>query len=219
MKKNLRTIIVVLGVVILGMAGWHLMSGHKHMNHMGQSYDLPMADFGLLEDFSLTNQDGKTISRADLIGNPWVANFIFTRCTGPCPVMSSHMSQLTTEFPNANLKFVSFSVDPQYDTPEILRAYAKRYQWDQNRWFFLTGDSDKVHEIILKGFKLALEENIDPNISIGEKINHSLHFVLVDEVGHVRGYYNGYDVDARDRLRENLKTLLGSHGKPASPHN
>lgn len=166
---------------------------------------LPIADYGAVADFSLTERSGKKVTLADLKGKPWVANFIFTRCAGPCPMMSYNMSKLQKEFlASTNLQFVSFSVDPEYDTPTILTQYAATYEADPTRWYFLTGKSRDVYELILKSFHLATEK------SEGTQVNHSLHFVLVGGDGHIRGYYNGEDSEALSRLRYDIKSLARS---------
>jgi len=209
MKRGVRIGIIFLGVILLGVVAMRFFMNHQHGMHHGASHNIPMADFGLLPDFTLIDQKDKEFGSADLKGSPWIGNFIFTRCTGPCPIMSSHMATLISEFSDQpRIQYVSFSVDPEYDTPTVLSAYAKRYQANPNQWRFLTGETKKVHEIILDGFRLAIQENNGQNSPVGEKVIHSLHFVLVDQKGHVRGYYNGYDADARQRLRDNLKELL-----------
>lgn len=208
MHKTLRIITIAVGVVAVVVLTLSYLQRRKAVEPIDLSApnNLPMADYGAVGDFSLTSQENKPVSLSDLKGHVWIANFIFTRCMGPCPVMSSHMSQLKTEFTDPALRFVSFSVDPEFDTPKVLSDYAKSYKAD-SRWLFLTGESKKVYNLILESFKLAVEQNTDPNIPAGERINHSLHFVLVDKEGHVRGYYNGSDAHAMAQLRENIKKL------------
>lgn len=131
--------------------------------------------------FELVNQGNQAFSNQNLAGKVWVADFIFTRCGGICPMMTTHMKRLSEKLPKA--RFVSFSVDPEYDSPEILAAYAQGYGADTNRWSFLTGDKSKMSEVIA-GFKLS---------PVDEPMMHSNRFVLVDKKGQVRGYYDSED--------------------------
>jgi protein SCO1/2 len=173
--------------------------------------DLTLADFGPAPDFSLTERSGKKMTLADLKGKPWLGDFIFTRCGGPCPLLSLRMSELQKDYlKKTQLNFVSFTVDPDYDTPAVLTDYAKQYGADPGRWFFLTGDSRKIVQLIVQGFHLAVEKNTDPNQKPGEQVNHSLSFVLVDANGRVRGYYTGNDLESLKRLRRDIDTL--THG-------
>jgi protein SCO1/2 len=170
--------------------------------------DLTLADFGPAPDFSLLERSGKKMSLADLKGKPWIGDFIFTRCGGPCPLLSLRMSELQKEYlSKTNLHFVSFTVDPEYDSPQVLSVYARQYNADPARWLFFTGDSLKIVRMIVDGFHLAVEKNTDPNQKPGEQVNHSLSFVLVDKDARIRGYYTGNDLDSLNRLRRDIDTL------------
>jgi protein SCO1/2 len=138
----------------------------------------PLPVYGHVPDFRLTDQAGLPFDRASLDGRIWVADFIFTTCTGPCPRMSSLMRQVQSVAPEAQL--VSFTVDPEHDTPPVLAAYAQRFRAEAGRWFFLTGDRQTIDTLGRDAFKLG---NVDGTL------NHSLRFVLVDRQGRIRGYY------------------------------
>src|SRR5688500_11223995 len=98
-----------------------------------------LAILGHAPEFSLINRDGRTIRLADLAGTAWVADFVFTRCPASCPMMSARMARLNRDMPaDLGVQFVSFSVDPTYDTPEVLQRYAARFQAPE-RWLFHTG--------------------------------------------------------------------------------
>jgi cytochrome oxidase Cu insertion factor (SCO1/SenC/PrrC family) len=155
-------------------------------------------------DFSLTERSNRTVTLENLRGKVWVADFIFTSCAGMCPVMSGKMQRLQATLP-AGVGFVSFTVDPERDTPEVLTAYAKRYGADPERWLFLTGPKDALHRLSRDGFKLALEEATGTVI---EPITHSSRFVLVDKAGQIRGYYSAEEDEAMSRLAEDAKALL-----------
>jgi protein SCO1/2 len=162
--------------------------------------DLPL--LSSVPDFKLTDQSNRTVHRQEFANKVWVADFIFTQCAGICPVMSQHMRKLQDKLP-AEVRFVSFSVDPQNDTPAALSAYANRFGADHSRWSFLTGDKDAIHKLSVEGFKLALQDSG----SEAEPITHSSRFVLVDRNGHIRGYYGMEDEGTLERLMEDATRL------------
>lgn len=142
-----------------------------------------------LPDFSLTERSTKTISLADLRGRVWVADFVFTHCAGPCPVMSIRMKQFQDILKNERMDdvvCVSFTVDPERDTPARLREYAEALGAEAGRWLFLTGDTKIIRKLAIDGFKIAVQ---DPEQG-DDQIIHSTRFVLVDQQGRVRGYYS-----------------------------
>lgn len=156
-----------------------------------------------IPDFSLTERSQRTVQLADLKGSIWIADFIFTQCAGICPAMSMNMKRLQDILP-AEIRLVSFSVDPLHDTPEVLAQYAERFGADATRWLFLTGDEQTLHKLSVEGFKLGLEKagsDIEP-------ITHSSRFVLIDRDGRVRGYYSLEDPGAFDRLVQDARRLL-----------
>jgi protein SCO1 len=150
---------------------------------------------GAFPDFTLTDQTGRTVRTADLRGHPWVADFIFTRCGDVCPLLTEQMARLRAE---TGARMVSFSVDPDYDTPAVLTAYAAAHHAD---WTFLTGQIDAV----AAGAKLALER--DPSKPAPTSILHGSHFILVDAAGQIRGYYDSFEQNARARLRADLRSV------------
>src|SRR5262245_31476896 len=117
-------------------------------------------DLGEVADFALTERGGETVHRADLLGKVWVAAFGFTRCTGPCPQVSGTMARLQAELAGQpEVRLVSFSVDPDHDTPEVLRGYAQRFGADPQRWLFLTGPRDDLYRLIQESFHLAVQQS------------------------------------------------------------
>ncbi len=164
----------------------------------------PEINYGVVPDFSLTNQSGKVIRRADLAGKVWIADFIFTNCAGTCPVITTTMRRLQDSLP-AEIHFVSFSIDPERDTPEVLAKYAKDFHADDRRWHFLTGEKATLHDLSIKGFKLALDETSGTEV---EPITHSTRLVLVDKEGRIRGYYGGTDDDEMKKLFTDATDLL-----------
>jgi len=131
----------------------------------------------------LTDAKGGLFSSDTLKGKVWVADFIFTTCQGPCPIMSKNMASLHRSYVLENdVRMVSFSVNPEYDSPIVLDKYAERYKANQDKWYFLTGDRSVLEKIIIEGFKVG---------SIEEPMFHSTRFVLVDKRGRIRGFYDG----------------------------
>ena len=158
-----------------------------------------LAVFGQAPEFSLTERSKAPFSNANLKGKPWIADFIFTSCAGQCPVMSLHMKRLQTLFPKeTGMQLVSFTVDPDRDSPEILSEYANRYEAKPDQWFFLTGPKTEINRI-LKGFLLSGAE---------EPAMHSTRFILVDRQGKIRGYYDSAEPTSLNQLIHDAKLLL-----------
>lgn len=152
-------------------------------------------------DFVLTERSGARVGRHDLLGRVWIANFIFTRCAGPCPKMTAAMKNLETALGGQDVRLVSFSVDPEFDTPERLRFYADRFGAGAQSWFFLTGDKDVIYRLSRQHFMLGLTETPEKEREAGDQgIMHSTRFALVDKEGRVRGYYESTEPDSLQRL-------------------
>jgi protein SCO1/2 len=158
----------------------------------------PLDVLGSIPAFVLTAQDGREFSSESLSGHPWVANFIFTHCTGPCPRMSSQMAQLQNITEDLkNLRLVTFTVDPERDTPKVLAAYAKRLKAGE-RWVFLTGSQATLHRLKREAFMLG---NVDGTL------NHSTRFVLVDGQSRIRAFYDTSEPESIRRLARDIRRL------------
>jgi len=140
-----------------------------------------------LPDFSLVDQHGEPLGTKALSGRPYIANFIFTSCPDICPLLTDHLRDVRAqvEAEAAGVQYVSFSVDPQNDTPEVLLKYSRARGADHPDWHFLTGRLRAVKQTVKDGFKQAM----DPMPDEPTNIMHGSHFVLVDGHGSVRGYY------------------------------
>ena len=159
-----------------------------------------------LPDFSLIERSGKKITLADLRGNVWIADFIYTHCTDTCPLQSADMAMLQERWTKeGELKLVSFSVNPERDTPRVLSEYASRFKADAKRWLFLTGDKKEIARLAKEGFRFAVAPARHGNHGI---IMHSPRFVLVDRQGQIRGYYDNRDPKAMQRLENDVTRLL-----------
>ena len=187
------------------VAGLLVVAAAALVQRMRQS-DLP--DLGEVPAFSLENRDGRTIRLDDLRGTPWVADFIFTRCPASCPMLSARVARLDRELPpDLGVQFVSISVDPAYDTPEVLQRHAQKLG-ASDRWLFLTGNREEIRRLSIEGFKLGLDLDPAPGSS-SEPILHSTRFVLIDGRGTIRGYYEAFDEASMERLRRDLESLAG----------
>ena len=117
--------------------------------------------YGTVPDFTLISQAGQTTNLKDLEGKVWVADFIYTNCTGPCPRMSSEMRQVQEAVRNlTEVKLVSFTVDPVRDTPQVLAVYAKRFQAEPSRWLFLTGEQAVLRKLQRDGFHMSTSDDL-----------------------------------------------------------
>jgi protein SCO1/2 len=178
--------------------------------------------FGQVPAFSLTDQLGRTLTDRELRGTPWVANFIFTRCPSVCPTLTAKFKALQAKLdPSDEVSFVSFTVDPEHDTPAVLAAYADRFGADPARWRFVTGPMATIEKTVVKGFKMHIGDpephKEDPSLI---DIMHGEHFVLVDRDGIIRGYYRAEAAELNE-LAEDLHRLAsegtataGSRGEP-----
>jgi protein SCO1 len=165
-------------------------------------------DFGPVQEFSLTERSGRTVSRADLFGRVWVAAFIFTRCPGPCAQVSGSMARLQKECAGEDrLTLVSFTVDPDHDTPNVLQEYADRFGADPKRWLFLTGVRENVYRLIRESFRLTVQRTEGTARSPDAGVVHSTKLALVDRRGHIRGYFDGIRPDDLQRLEHQIAVL------------
>jgi len=160
----------------------------------------PLPVIGQIADFHLLNSDGKMVSLKDLKNKVWVADFIFTTCGGICPTMTAHMAQLHRSYVLVDdVRLVSISVNPENDTPEVLKAYAKKFKANTGRWLFLTGPLADIQKLAVGSFKLG---------KIDEPVFHSSYFTLVDRQGRIRGYYDGMDKEKLARLFKDIAVVL-----------
>ena len=168
------TFLVVM-VLIAGAGRMFRSSEHR-------GYDETPA-IGTVPDFHFITQEGKPFTRADLLGKVWVIDFFFTRCPGPCPMMSSRFAEISKELKKVkDVRLVSLSIDPEHDTPAVLKEYAAHLEADPERWIFLTGPSNQVEEFTTKGMLQALTSNpSNPANTV-----HSTRFLVIDRQGQIR---------------------------------
>jgi len=158
-----------------------------------------------IPDFAFTNQEGKTVGRSDMEGYVTIVDFFFTSCPSICPIMSDEMERVNDMFrDHPEVRIMSISIDPEYDTPEILQEYAAKHHAKAGKWDFLTGDKLETYRLARCGFVIP---TID-GMGVPDDFVHSDKFVLVDRKGRIRGYYSGTDREAVDLLMLEAKVLL-----------
>jgi len=160
--------------------------------------------------FHLTDQTGQPFGLDDLKGKIWVANFVFTRCLGPCPLLSSRMAELNQKIGRAGkgVELVTFSIDPAFDTPDVLAAYSKKLGAGSDRWKFLTGDPAAVQSLVVQGLLQPLAKEPDGTPA------HSTRFVLVDRDGRLRGFEDGNDPEVVQKLLMDMGDLIRENPLP-----
>ncbi|QDT25661.1 DUF420 domain-containing protein [Gimesia panareensis] len=166
-----------------------------------------------IEDFSLTERSGKTITKKDLLGKPWVACFVFTRCAGPCPRVSGQFYQLQKDLKDLDFRLVTITVDPKHDTPEVLSQYAELMGADPQKWLFLTGDQKDIFHLIEKSFLMPVQENVGPARKPGFEVIHTTNVMLVDPKGRVLGKFNAVDDAQMAELRREVRKLVKGEAK------
>jgi protein SCO1/2 len=164
-------------------------------------------DFGPLPAFELTSQEGEPVSLETLRGRPFVVAAIFTTCYGPCPRITANMRALQDELSETDIRLVSISVDPETDTPEVLRAYADSCGADPERWLFLTGDEAQIYPLLRDGLWLGVDRAAPDEAVIGMQVTHATKLVAVDRQGRRRGWYEGDNPGELDRLRKRMEFL------------
>ena len=168
------------------------------LNYKGKENELP--EIGMVPEFEFVNSGQEMITLNNLKGKVWVADFIFTTCTMACPMMTGNMNIIHKKYKkNDDVRLVSISVYPEYDTPEVLTKYASQYDANTSRWYFLTGEESTVKRVIKDGFKIGDYEDI---------IFHSEKFALVDKKGMIRAYYNGMKTEDMKKLKKDINSLL-----------
>jgi protein SCO1 len=191
MKARFLVVLLVLTTLIMAACG---------QKEIENAIDWPV------KDFSATNQDNKNFGLEDLKGKVWISDFIFTSCADVCPPMTSNLTKLQKMVKDEGLKnveFVSFSVDPTVDTPEVLTRYAQQFQVDFKNWTFLTGFSQEfIENFALKNFKALVKKPQE-----GNQVIHGTSIYLVDQEGHIKKTYDGYKNVPFDEIIHDMKAL------------
>jgi cytochrome oxidase Cu insertion factor (SCO1/SenC/PrrC family) len=203
----LLAVIMLAAVVRVALTG-----GRRPAGTVAPNLTLPV--LMTVPAFELTERSGEPAGTKQLKGKVWIADFIFTNCAGPCPVMTSRMADLQKDLTDeTDLRLISISVDPERDTPEVLSAYAENHKADPHRWWFFTGDRSEIYQLAIHGFKITVREPNQDAEDLGEHaILHSNYFVLVDQDARIRGYYDSADSEKMRALLDDARTLLKEGG-------
>jgi len=189
--------IVLIGIVAAVAWSW-----------TGGADDLPGPPLPIgptVPEFSLIGADGRIVTNADLRGSVWIADFVFTRCSGPCPTLSARMQSLQTALSDRpEVKLVTFTLDPKNDTPSVMADYARRFHADANRWWFLTGDDEAaMQDLVEKGLKQTVIPAKD-----NQPIIHSVYIIVIDKAGRIRSAHDGLDPESKRLLLRDANSLL-----------
>jgi protein SCO1 len=198
-----KVMLVLIPILTLGLLLWLRNVEVSALRHR------TVSSYGTVPAFQLTNQNGQAFGSAQLAGKIWIADFIYTTCPGPCPMISGRMSELQKPLEKTDVHLVSFSVDPEKDTPAVLRNYAEKLQAEPGRWDFLTGSKPAIYTISHDGFKLAVSGGSDAQ---GIPV-HSTRMVLVDRHGQIRGYYDAIEPEAITKILADTNHLLREQPK------
>jgi protein SCO1/2 len=158
-----------------------------------------LPNYGVVPPFTMTDSSGHSFSSSALSGKVWVADFIYTNCPAECPMMTSKMRKVEQKIRGEkDVRLVSFSVDPERDTPPVLDAFAHRFGGPTPQWYFLTGTPHIVHVLAYETFHVG---------DVLGKIEHSTKFILIDKRGNIRGYYSTFDEDGIPTMLRDLSAL------------
>ena len=190
--KRLILVIVFLNLFLFSMFTVYIFKKET------QKIRLPV--LGTVHDFLLYDTKAKEFQLKDLDNKIWIANFIFTTCGGICPIMSKNMAALHRSYFRENdIEVVSFTVNPENDSPEVLAQYAQKLNADTSKWHFLTGSRETITDLAVNSFKIG---------SVAEPIFHSGYFILIDKKAQIRGYYDGTEQEAVRKLFKDVAQLL-----------
>jgi len=161
-----------------------------------------------IADFSLTNQNGKTITQEDYKDKIYVADFFFTTCQTICPIMTKNMYEVQKQFITDNdIMILSHTVTPDIDTVAQLKRYAKEKNVNASKWNLVTGDKKQIYELARKSY-LAVKDDGDGGPF---DMIHTENFMLIDKERQIRGFYDGTDMEEINRLIDDIKTLKASY--------
>jgi protein SCO1 len=203
-KSNHQSVLLLILVLLVPIGIYKIYDyyDNKHvvLPYLGKKS--PEGNAYQVAPFSLTDHNNEVFNLTDFKGKRIVLDFFFTRCPTICPVMSKNMKYLYTELEEEDdLVFISISIDPDFDQPEILQRYRKRLGIEEDRWLFLTGDEKDIYNMARNVFFISA---LPPKVSI-EEIIHSDKFIILDGDFHIRAYYSGTDIEEVNQLKADIK--------------
>lgn len=209
MNRSYRIgIAIVLGTVLTSALVCAAFVSDRPKESPGPAGEMLDSSPWPLGTFRLTERSGREVGSAELADDVWVAGFIFTRCKATCPRITAQMVGLSEKLADTGVRFVSISVDPEHDTPEVLSAYARGFGADPDRWWFLTGPEAEIHRLLMKQFHVpvARKDEADPSREV-EAISHSQLLALVDRGNRVVGFFDSNRPEAIRRLQARARRL------------
>lgn len=215
MKKRTSFFIAIAVIIVPILIYFLLHAGKQNFKSLpvfGEKVapngdDIKDTIFYTVPDFKVTSQTGETITQKTFSGSIYIANFFFASCKDVCPKMNAKVETVYAKAKEyAEVKFISFSVDPENDSVPVLAKYAKKFNADSKIWYFVTGSKENIFKAG-QGFLLP--------VSIEEKtIDHSQQLLLIDKQNRIRGIYDGLDDLEIKRLNDDIKVLLYEYHKP-----
>ncbi|QKG83550.1 SCO family protein [Kroppenstedtia pulmonis] len=205
--------VLLCGVLILLVTGYGLW-GKQDSDYSLSSGEEKEASH--LPDFRYTDQNGKVIGMDQLKGEIWLANQVFTRCPDICSPMTANMARVQQELKEAGLdiRIVSFSVDPEHDTPKVLKRFGENLKVDFSNWHFLTHEKEEqMHQFLKQSFKAPIKKRIPKSPGDVMTISHSSRFYLIDPGGKIRGTYNGLQPDYARIVSDASKAAIAVSAK------
>ena len=219
-KSNIFKKIIIL-VLILALPGflYYLLTAKGKNRYLPLSYfgpktlsgtshkikgvTIPDTLYHSLPAFTLTDQDGQTVSLKTLSEKILIVNFFYTRCPNICGVVNNNISGLIDEYSrNKMVQFVTITVDPEHDSVPVIKAYANKYKANPSKWMFLTGDTATIYSLSRNGFLVNALQEGSADFIYSDKI------ILVDKKKQLRGYYSGTDADEITRLDNEIKVQI-----------
>lgn len=188
---------IILTITLVSVTLFMIFTGVSFVRAT-QPRSLPV--YGEVQSFRLIDTSGKSFSETELENKVWIVDFMFTTCGTICPVMTKNMASLHRSYKLVdNVRFLSISVNPEQDSPEVLGEFASRYAADTTKWHFLTGPREAISDLAVSSFKIGHKD---------EPIFHSGKFVLVDPERRIRGYYDGTDMEEIQQLFKDIALLV-----------
>ncbi|MEK6259736.1 MAG: SCO family protein [Planctomycetota bacterium] len=160
-----------------------------------------------IADFEFIDTEGRTVTKADLLGKPWIVCFVFTHCAATCPMVTNSMRELQDRLKDYEFRLVTLTVDPERDTPEVLKGYGESRGADFSKWMFLGGDQRAIYKLIQGSFKMPVQETLGRDRQPGFEFIHSNNIMLVDTEGVVQGKFDATKGEAMSALRREIQKL------------
>jgi protein SCO1/2 len=209
-RRSTKRVLVRAGILVLIVAAIVGVGLFRRAHEVP-----PLGTFGHVPAFQLVDQNGAPFTDAAMTGHPTVVDFVFTRCTASCPRLTANMAEIQSRLASAKseVRLVSFSVDPENDTPPVLKKYAEGAHADPARWSFVTGPAADVEHVVVSGFKVSAEKT--QHGANDADVTHGNWLVLVDPRGEIRGYYTTDDALGIDKIVTDALRLESTRSRPA----